>query len=79
VTDRGCPRNVEIHTASGVRSVHSPVHSTPCFEHERGFAEPPLTNYLNKCRREREREQDKFYAKNAEWPDYLKHYEQVAL
>ena len=76
VTDRGFPRNAEIPTASGVRSVHSPVHSTPYFEHKREFAEPPSTNHLNKCRRERE--PDKFDAKNAEWPDYLKHFEQVA-
>lgn len=29
VINRGFPRNAE---ASGVKSIHSPIHSTPCFE-----------------------------------------------
>lgn len=74
VINRGFPRNAE---ASGVRSIHSPMHSTPCFEPKAESPEICSQNQFNVFRKERK--PDKYDGKNVEWPDYLRHFEQVAL
>lgn len=61
--NRGFPRNAE---ASGVRSIHYLIHSTPCFEPKAESPEISLM-YL-----EKEREPEKYDGKHVEWPDYLR-------
>lgn len=72
--NRGFPRNTE---ASGVKSIHSLIHSTPCFQPKAESPEICSQNQFNVYRKARE--PDKYDCTNVEWPDYSRHFEQVTL
>lgn len=72
--NRSYPRNAE---ASSVKSIHSPIHSTPCFQPKTESTEICSQNQFNVFRKARE--PDKYDGTNVELPDYSRPFEQVTL
>lgn len=70
--NRGFPRNAE---ASSVKSIHSPIHSTQCFQPKTESPEICSQNQFNVSRKARE--PDKYDGTNVALPDYSRHFEQV--
>jgi hypothetical protein len=81
VTDRGFPRNLGVSHSSGDLPFHPPIHSTPFTEPQVRFSDQNSDLDLGSTNlyTRKEREPDKFDGKTVEWPDYLRHFEQVAL